>query len=647
MTLPASHPDARFADLVNSLDGIVWEADAETWQFLFISAQAERILGYPLARWYDDPQFWPSHIHPDDRTWALDYCTSTTARLQPHSFEYRMIAADGRIVWLHDLVTVTAVDGRARTLRGVMVDVTERKQVERALAESEERLRAVVANASTVAIQWYDAEGRVLLWNEGSERLFGFTSEQAIGRTLDELIYTPEQAVAYRHTLDTVGATGVSAGPAEFPFRHRSGESGTCLSTVFRIPGDAHGHWFVCLDVDVTAHKKAEQARRELEAQILHAQKLESLGVLAGGIAHDFNNLLTAVMGNAGAALMQLPADSPVVPMIEEIEHAARRATDLTRQMLAYSGRGRFLIQPVHLEEVVREMTMLLGSVISKKARIDLRLDAATISGDATQVRQIVMNLITNASDALASGQGDIAVRTGVRDLGPDDLRSPYLPVELPAGPYAFLEVRDTGCGMCDETLLRIFDPFFTTKFTGRGLGLATVLGIVRSHQGTLQVTSRVGEGTTFRLFFPAIDTHHESQTDVMPVTPATQVTGTILFVDDEPAVRRLGQLTLQSIGFRVLPAEDGRQGLELFRAHASEITAAVVDLTMPRMDGLELLAHLRAAAPDLPVLLMSGYSENEVSARLAGQEASGFVQKPFPPREFLSTVLAAVTRRI
>lgn len=512
----------RFAELVNNLDGIVWEADAETWRFLFVSAQAERILGYPCERWYDDPSFWPDRIHPEDRTWALEYCSATTARLEPHSFEYRMIAADGRVVWLHDLVTVTAVDGRPKRLRGVMVDITARKEAERAFRES-------------------------------------------------------------------------------------------------------------------------EQERRHLEAQILHAQKLESLGVMAGGLAHDFNNLLTAVLGNAGLALMHLPAESIVAPMLREIEQAARRAAELTQQMLAYSGRGRFFVETIRLDAVVREMTMLLGSVISKKAAIDLRLDATTISADATQVRQIVMNLITNASDALGDRSGTIVIRTSVEALDEAALRSPFLGVDTGPGHYVVLEVQDSGCGMSAETVSRIFDPFFTTKFAGRGLGLAAVLGIVRGHRGTIQVSSEPGRGTRFRVLFPAATMGAVDTGDHVFAPSSGRVTGTVLIVDDEPAVRRLGQLVLESVGFRVITADDGRAGLDAFLRHADELTAAVVDLTMPHMDGPELAGHIQATAPGLPVLLMSGYSEHEVTARLSGRDVSDFIQKPFSPREFIARVLGAL----
>jgi two-component system cell cycle sensor histidine kinase/response regulator CckA len=774
-TVPSSDESGRYADLIRDLDAIVWEADARTWRFQFVSAQAERILGYPLSRWYDQADFWQEHIHPDDRSWVIPLCVESTGRLEAHSFDYRMLAADGRVVWLRDSVTVTSQDGRPVTLKGVMVDITASKEVERAFfdsrerlqlaietsnlgywdwnlvtnecefspewkrqigyeeseidgrydewssrvhaddrstvmavigdyldqrrpdyvvefrlrhrdgsyrsisshgvamrnatglpirmigchfditerrrsealqRQSEERLRAVIANAPAVAIQWFDLQGRVLLWNEASENLFGFSAAEAIGRTLDQLIHTPEEARRFVEMLAAIEATGKSVGPQEYSFRTRSGNVGVCLSTIFKIPGDDQGHWFVCMDVDLTARKRAEEESRYLEAQVLHAQKLESLGVLAGGIAHDFNNLLTAIVGNAGLALLRLPPDSPVGPMLREIEHAAKRATDLTQQMLAYSGRGRFFIQPLRLDVVVEEMTTLLASVVSKKATVDLQLEPAAISADATQIRQIVMNLITNASDALEDRSGRIQIRTGVLSMSAADLTSRFMPVGLAGGEYACLELQDTGCGMTEETLSRMFDPFFTTKFAGRGLGLAAVLGIVRSHHGTVQVSSGVGSGTLFRILFPAQPIGAIEIKEPGAAPSPQHSTGTILLVDDEPSVRLLAQRTLELAGFQVLAAEDGREGLRVFLDHADEIVAAVVDLTMPNMDGLELLRHLRDAAPDLPVLLSSGYSEHEVSGRLGGHMASGFIQKPFHPRALVGHVHAALAGR-
>jgi signal transduction histidine kinase/CheY-like chemotaxis protein len=391
--------------------------------------------------------------------------------------------------------------------------------------------------------------------------------------------------------------------------------------------------------LDVTERKRAEEERRQLEAQILHAQKLESLGVLAGGIAHDFNNLLTAILGYANLARLQLPPNSPVLGMLQEIEHGGERAADLARQMLAYSGRGKFIIRTLALDALVREMSKLLQTVVSRKAVLHLDLAPALIEGDATQIRQVVMNLITNASDALNGQGGVLAVHTGARPCDRAALRSRYLPDDLPEGAYAFVEVRDSGCGMSEETLPRIFDPFFTTKSTGRGLGLAAVLGIVRGHRGTLHVSSSPGQGTTFEVLFP-LSTAASAN---FPPAPAGEgwpaEKGIILVVEDEESVRSLACRVLERAGFQVLVACHGREGVAVFEQYWDEIRGVVLDLTMPHMDGLEVAQRLKSLRLGVPVLLMSGYNEQEIGERFADIGVAGFIQKPFRPDDLIARV--------
>jgi signal transduction histidine kinase/CheY-like chemotaxis protein len=395
---------------------------------------------------------------------------------------------------------------------------------------------------------------------------------------------------------------------------------------------------------DITERKQAEEERRKLESQILHGQKLESLGVLAGGIAHDFNNLLTAMLGNASLALMQLPDDAPTVPLLREIEQAAERAADLTRQMLAYSGKGRFEIQPLRLDDLVQEMANLLKGVVSKKAMVELNLEAATIEGGPTQLRQVIMNLIINASDALEGNVGSIRVRTKTMHANVEDLMSPYLPDELPAGDYACLEVIDSGCGMKEETQTRIFDPFFTTKFAGRGLGLAAVLGIVRAHRGTIRVDSTLGQGTRFKILFPCTTDVAEAPSEIERGAVPRHGKGTVLVIDDERIINLFAQRVLENAGYHVLTAEDGREGLNVFLKHSNEIVAVLLDLTMPRTDGVEVLRELRTIAPIIPVLMMSGFSEQEISVRCMGTGANAFIQKPFTPRSLIALVTGILT---
>ena len=381
--------------------------------------------------------------------------------------------------------------------------------------------------------------------------------------------------------------------------------------------------------------------RRRSEEQMRNAQKLESLGVLAGGIAHDFNNLLVGVLGNAGLALLELPEDSSARQPIRDIEVSAQRAAELTRQMLAYSGRGRFRVEPVDLSSVVEEMSQLLRRVISKQTQLSLRLgrDLPAVVADVTQLRQVVMNLITNASDALGDTAGTVTLETGTVMADRAMLASTYLNEQLPAGLYVVLEVSDTGCGMDGATSARIFEPFFTTKFTGRGLGLAAVLGIVRGHKGAISVQSAPGAGTTFRVLLPASSGTvgaSEAATGAILKRGAGQL---VLLVDDEEAVRGLARRVLERGGYQVLEAANGEDALSALANHRASVRAVLLDLTMPGLGGEATLQRIRRDNPDLPVIVSSGYVPEE-EGTLAGVP---FLAKPYRPSELVDAVKKAI----
>ncbi|MBI3447511.1 MAG: response regulator [Acidobacteria bacterium] len=402
---------------------------------------------------------------------------------------------------------------------------------------------------------------------------------------------------------------------------------------------------------EIAERERAQADRLKMEERTWHSQKLESLGVLAGGVAHDFNNLLVVILGNAELAVADLPDSSPVRSRLHQIEIAASRAADLTNQMLAYTGKGRFVAEPIDLSSLVAEMTHLLESVVTKKAELRCHLAARlpAVMGDPGQLRQIVMNLITNASDAIRDGIGTITVTTGAADLDARDLSEALLGEGLDAGRYVFVEVADTGCGMDEVTRARIFDPFFSTKFTGRGLGLAATHGIVRGHLGAIALRSAPGQGTNFKVFLPATAGAREAG-DVVPnqtVRPAPVLgpkeSGTILVVDDEEGVRAVAESILRSMGFDVLLAEDGRKGLDVFGDHRDVIDLVILDLTMPEMDGEEVLKEIHRVSPEARVVLSSGYSETDVIKRFAGKGIAGFIQKPYRVESFLETLRAAM----
>lgn len=384
--------------------------------------------------------------------------------------------------------------------------------------------------------------------------------------------------------------------------------------------------------LDVHERVQAQAERQEMERRMLHVQKLESLGVLAGGMAHDFNNILMAVLGHADLAMAKLPPHAPARDHLEAIVTAARQASDLSRQMLAYSGKGRFVIEPIQLSDLVAEMAHLLKASISKKALLNLNLEKGLpkIEGDATQIRQILLNLITNASEAIGERSGVITLSTGAMQCGKGYLSRTSVDDDLPEGLYVYMEVSDTGCGMDRETLQRIYDPFFSTKFTGRGLGLAAVLGIVRSHKGAIRVYSEPGKGTTFKVLFPALFEASLASPHSPEAASAWAGTGRILLVDDEETLRALGQSMLEHLGFQTLVASDGREAVELYRQHQHELRLVIMDLTMPHMDGEEAFREIRQIDPNARVVLCSGYTEQDVTSRFAGKGLAGFLQKPY-----------------
>jgi PAS domain S-box-containing protein len=392
----------------------------------------------------------------------------------------------------------------------------------------------------------------------------------------------------------------------------------------------------------------ARRAAEASEAQSRHVQKLESLGVLAGGIAHDFNNLLHVVLGNADIALSRLPRRSPATKPLEEVIRATIRAADLTRQMLAYSGKGAFVVGHLDLSTEVREMATLLRTAISKQATLvwELASDLPAVNADATQIRQIVMNLITNASDALKDTPGTITLRTGV--LWPEELKDAPLGAPIQggerietSGPYVFLEVTDTGCGMAPDTLQRIFDPFFSTKYAGRGLGLAAVMGIVQSHRGLIRIRTEPGEGTSFRVLFPAVAGSIHGHETPSAARSDWRGEGTVLVVEDEEGVRDVAGKILRDFGFETMLAQDGREALDILKETGAAVTAVLMDLSMPRMGGQEALRRLRESWPDLPVIMMSGYTEETVAPHFsdAGPGQTAFLQKPFLAEDLIGAI--------
>jgi PAS domain S-box-containing protein len=525
------------------------------------------------------------------------------------------------------LVSTLSHAGRRRqaSLRRVAADLETRvreRTAEAELAADAVREQAQLLELAHDAILSLDWDARIRYWNASAERMYGWTREEAVGKISHELLHTvfPEPMAEIERRL-------IADGHWEGELQHTT-RNGAVLRLMSRwaLRRDAGGQpaGFLEINTDITE-------RRKIEEQLRHTQKLESLGVLAGGVAHDFNNLLTGILGNASLAFDTTPPQHPNHVLLDEVVRAAERAADLTRQLLAYAGKGRFVLRMVDISALVREISGLVQSSIPKPVQLRLQLagDLPAVEADPGQLQQVIMNLVINGAEAIGPEGGTVLVRTGVQDVDEQYIATLAAPAgEIRAGRYVMLEVHDTGSGMTPDVAARIFDPFFTTKFTGRGLGLSAVQGIVRSHRGALKVYTKPGQGTTFKALFPASE---KAVSEHEPVVHGDLAgAGLVLIVDDEEIVAKTARHTLERFGYRTETAPDGKTALDIYRRDPDRIDLVLLDLTMPVMSGEQTLREIQLLRPSARVLLTSGYNEVEAVQRFAGKGLAGFIQKPY-----------------
>jgi PAS domain S-box-containing protein len=633
------------------------ETDPARPRLLYGSPDPEGVQAESMAP--NSGETWSTAVSLPGRKWTVTFWPASVGALgHAHTIPvgWRVFSM-GFAITLLVAFSLYSVTRRSLRIEGLAADLeranreleaenAEREQAQEALRASEERFREMADHVGEVFWLMDPLEQRVIYANPAYEKIWGRSVERLYADYAEwtDSVHPDDRAeaeAAFTRLLESEGleprmyrivrpdGTVRWISDRAFPVRDATGQ-------IVRIAGIAH---------DVTDQKTQEAEHRLLQAKMQHAQKLESLGVLAGGIAHDFNNLLMSVLGNADLALLKLPAESPARQEVEMIEKAAQRAADLTNQLLAYSGKGRFDFQPIRINRLVEEMGHLLETVISKKARLEFHLapDLPPIEADASQVRQVVMNLITNASEALPDEGGTIRVSTGTVEADGTNLVEDMLSEKLVSGTLVYVSVSDTGGGMAPDIRRRIFDPFFTTKFTGRGLGLAAVLGIVKGHGGTIQVDSEPNRGSEFRVLFPASQASSSAEAaEVQAVAPELDG-AVVLIVDDDPGVLKVAGRMLEHAGFRVLEAPDGEAGVDTFRQHQKEIALVLLDMTMPGMDGEEALRAMRRIDKDVRVLLSSGYSEHEARERFAGTGLAGFIQKPYRSSELLEQINAVL----
>ena len=596
-------------------------------------------------------------IPPEDQPRVAAHFALLTPQSPVATHEHRVIAPDGRTRWMQ--WTNRAVfdsAGRLAEYQAVGRDVTERVQAEEALRKSEGE-KALILSSVAELVLFQDTGHRIIWANRAAAESVGTTPDQLVGR-LCYAVWHPRTEPCPDCPVHKALETG-EAGVAELP-----SEDGRHWLIKGYPVRDAGGRVIGAVEVtlDITERRRAEEERRRLEERVQQAHRLESLGILAGGIAHDFNNLLVGILGNVGLAAMEAPAASAVRPYLDQVETAALRARDLTNQLLAYSGKGKFVVRRVDLSGLVRETVELVRHHASAKVSLDLHLadGLPPVAADATQLRQVVMNLVTNAAEAVGDSAGTITLATGAVHADRAYLKVASLDDDLAEGLYVFLEISDTGCGMDARTVQRVFDPFFTTKFSGRGLGLAAVLGIVRGHKGAIRVYSEPGHGTCVKVLLPAAE---GGAAEIEPAEAAPQSApgpeakggGTVLVIDDEESVRQVARAALRKAGFEVLVAASGREGVERFKSQAGRISAVLLDMTMPDLSGEEVFRRLREVRADVPVILSSGYNEQDAIRRFTGvadaapaageQALAGFIQKPYLPGDLVAKMRAAVGR--
>ena len=610
-----------------NLGHYVFDISKDSWKS---SETLDEILGLNDSFEYTY-QGWESLLHPEDRNEMMSYFRNVVLRnRRPFNKEYRIVRfSDRQVRHVHGLGRLTLDEkGRPITMVGTIQDITDRWEAEKTLAESDRKFRTLFENSGE-GILVADAETQKFLFaNQTICQMLGYSHDEIIQMSVSDIHPAPKvQSVLAGFEAQIRGETMKAL---DTPCLRKDGSTfqADILTALVMLDNRKCNVGFF---TDITERLKLESDKLQMERRLLHSQKLESLGLLAGGIAHDFNNLLMAVIGHANLARRRVDPASRGIENLQQIEVAAGKAADLARQLLAYSGRGKFVIETIDLSKVVQEMQHLLAVSVSKKAdlRVNLGSGLPAVDVDPTQIRQIIMNLVINASEAIGEKNGTVSLSTGSIDCDVKYLKNMWSDDSLVPGEYIFLEIGDTGCGMDKNTQARIFDPFFTTKVSGRGLGLAAVIGIVRGHKGFVKVYSEPGCGSTFKVFFPA-SSHSVSANSNDAGKSDWSGTGRILLVDDEESVRDVGKALLQELGFEVETAVDGFDALTRFKNNPGVFKCVILDLTMPRIDGEETFIELRKLRADINVVISSGYNGQNVMRKFSGKGKAGFIQKPY-----------------
>jgi PAS domain S-box-containing protein len=629
------HQRQRLKGLVAHVPGVVWEASGapdETSQSMdFVSDYAETMLGYSIQEWLQTPNFWLSIVHEEDRERAAREAAAKFAGRRGGTSEFRWVTRDGRVLWVEaKSVVITDEAGKPTGMRGVTMDITERKRAEQELRESEERYRETVENARDI-IYTHDLKGNYTSVNKAGEQITGYTREEARTMNIAETVapeYLEKARSMLARKLDENEETVYDLEIIAKDGRRIAVEVNTRL--VYRN-GIAVGVQGIARDIT---------ERKHLEAQLRQSQKMEAVGRLAGGVAHDFNNLLTVINGYSELTLRRLQPEDALTGYLEEIRKAGTRAASLTRQLLAFSRKQVLQPKVLDLNAVISDVEKMLQRLIGEHIdmRTVLKPELRRMNADPGQIEQVIMNLVVNARDAMPDG-GKLTIETENAYLTEEYAARHH--VAIKPGPYVMLAVSDNGSGMNDETKARLFEPFFTTKEQGKGtgLGLSTAYGIVKQSMGYIWVYSEVGLGTTFKVYLPAIDEEVDSKQAAQTSEPIALGSETILLVEDDEMVRGLTRTTLEEGGYEVLQAANGAEALLLCEQYPEPIDLLLTDVVMPGMSGRAVADRLKTLRPQMLVLYMSGYTEDAIVHHGVLNEGVNFIEKPFSP--------TALTRKV
>ncbi len=520
----------------------------------------------------------------------------------------------------------------------VVNDLTERKRFEQRLKNSEQLLQGII-NAIPDRMWVLDKYKRIQFCNKKTKEIYG---ESIVGRHCSEINPSCDEKNCL---IDKTLETGKMA---QKPLKlvDQNGEERHFLGSSNPVVLDDSGKPKLVVEVlrDITDLKKADTERQRFKERLREARRVESMAHMAASIAHDFNNLMTGIIGNVDLIMLDLPAGSSENQILLDIEQAAKRASQLSRQMLAFSGREHLIKQELELNEWLRntEKQLVANTPEGIETTVEFSSNSLHIEGDDKQLQQMLENLYINAIEAIEEPPGKITISTSMDECRSTFFANTLFQENVKPGRYAVLSIRDDGCGINDAIQDKIFDPFFTTKQTGRGLGLAEVYGTLRGHQGTLRLKSDAGNGAAFEVYLPIHDSASSSSewSQGSLTIPAEKPKGTILVIDDEMIVLRVVKKSLERFGYRVFAASSGMEGLETFSAKISDIDLVILDLTMPHMGGEETLEELKKIDPEVKVLLASGYAENDLSSIFEDKGATGFLQKPFQVKELVGKIV-------